>query len=220
MERRFLSLADNPCRVDKRVGTDPPGSVITGYAAPFWKAENPGTEYQLDGDLSERIMPGCFDRAIRECDIRALFNHNPDNILGRNIAGTLELSVDQVGLRYRISMPDTSFAQDVVTSVVRGDVTGSSFSFLPYAEPDAVVMVHMADGRWVRELRSVQLFDIGPVTFPAYKATTSGARMVGELDPAVRVEWEQAKEAERVKQRHRDLFGSVEEKLTYWRKRY
>jgi HK97 family phage prohead protease len=183
MERRFFALAGNPIQIDKRVGTDPP--YIVGYAAPFYRAENPGSEYQIDGKLYvERIMRTAFDRALRECDVRCLFNHDPSYILGRNIAGTLELSVDDIGLRYRARLPDTSFAQDVVQSVTRGDITGSSFAFMPF--PDGVVMIHEKElGLWVRELHSVELFDVSPVTFPAYEATTAQARARGDQSAAL-----------------------------------
>jgi HK97 family phage prohead protease len=178
MERRFLSLLDSPVRLEQRVGTDPP--YITGYAAPFFRAGDPGTEYQLYDDLVERIMPSAFDRALKEDDIRALFNHNLDFVLGRMLAGTLELISDNFGLRYRIAPPDTQIARDVIKSIERGDVSGSSFSFLIH--PNGANYFKDGTGRYVRELHSVQLFDVGPVTFPAYKASTSSIRAAA--DPA------------------------------------
>jgi HK97 family phage prohead protease len=178
MQRRFLSLADHPVKVEQRVGTEPP--YLVGYAAPFYQRGNAGTEYQLYDDLVERIMPGCFDRALKEDDCRALFNHNVDFILGRASAGTMKLSVDKVGLRYEVQMPDTQTARDVMESIRRGDVTGSSFSFIPHEQKG---MVHFKEGdRYVRELHSVRLFDVGPVTFPAYSGSTTGVRALD--DPA------------------------------------
>jgi HK97 family phage prohead protease len=196
VERRFLAAGS--VRVEER-GTEPP--YVTGVAAPFFRAGDANTEYQLYEQVFERIMPGAFDRALRECDVRALFNHDPNFVLGRREAGTMELWVDDVGLRYRIKMPDTYAARDVVASIKRGDVTGSSFSFIPY--PDGTVLVHTADGRLVRELRSVQLFDVGPVTFPAYEATSTAARAAEDLG-AVRAEVEQWKEAEKRRGSDRD----------------
>jgi HK97 family phage prohead protease len=176
-QRRFASLPNNPVRIEKRVGTDLP--VIAGVAAPFYKPGDPGTEYQLYEDLTERIMPGCFDRALKEDDCRGLFNHNVDFILGRCSAGTMKLSVDKVGLRYEIQVPDTQAGRDVLTSIRRGDVTGSSFSFLPHEEKG---MVHFKEGdRYVRELHSVKLFDCGPVSYPAYSGSTTGVRALDGL---------------------------------------
>lgn len=179
MQRRFLALPSAPVRVEDR-GTDPP--VVVGYAAPFYNAVDPTTEYQLAENLSERIMPGCFDRACREDDVRALFNHNVDFIMGRTASGTLKLSVDKVGLRYEIQPPDTQAARDVMASIRRGDVNGSSFAFIPHEEKGTV---HFKEGeRYIRELHSVQLFDVGPVVYPAYKATTSGVRALEGDDEA------------------------------------
>jgi HK97 family phage prohead protease len=159
-----------PVRVEERVGTDPP--YVTGIAAPFYQAGDQGTEYWLDEDLVERIMPGCFDRACRECDVRMLFNHDPSFVLGRTRAGTLALTTDSVGLRYRVQLPDTQVARDLATSIRRGDITGSSFAFVPY--PGGAR--YRNEGKvTIRELTSVQLFDVSVVTYPAYGSTTAGA---------------------------------------------
>ena len=119
-------------------------------------------------------MPGCFDRALSERqDVRALINHDPNQVLGRFLAGTMRLSVDQVGLRYEIDLPDTATGRDIATLVERGDVSGSSFSFLDVQ----TTYVRGEDGcPDCRELRDVNVFDVGPVTFPAYEATTTGLR--------------------------------------------
>jgi HK97 family phage prohead protease len=128
--------------------------------------------------------------------VRALFNHDPNFILGRMLPGTLSLWTDPLGLRYSIKVPDTQAARDVLASIARGDVTGSSFSFLIHADGAN----YRKEGKqYIRELTSVQLFDIGPVTFPAYKSSTTGARMVE--DPAqVRKELEAWEAAELEKQ--------------------
>jgi uncharacterized protein len=134
--------------------------------------------------MVERIMPTTFDRALREDDVRALFNHDPNFILGRLSAGTLKLSVDPVGLRYQIQAPDTQAARNVLTSIKRGDVTGSSFSFIPH--PDGGQRTYKDGNRYIRELHSVQLFDVGPVTFPAYQGSTTGVRALGDPQKAGR----------------------------------
>jgi HK97 family phage prohead protease len=163
----------------------------------------------------ERIMPGCFDRALKEDDCRALFNHNVDFILGRQSAGTLMLSLDKVGLRYEIQVPNTTAGKDVLESVRRGDVSGSSFSFLPHDGG----MNHFRDGsRYVRELHSIRLFDVGPVCMPAYSGTTAGVRAIGDTAEARR-EFEAWRRAQRddaadlewlhrhFAEMNRDLFG-------------
>lgn len=164
MERRSNN---QPARVAKRADGS---QVITGYAAVFYRADDPGTEYQMWSDLVERIAPGAFDVTQ---DVRGLFNHDPSMVLGRSSANTMRLSVDQTGLRYEIDMADTTIAKDVAESIHRGDVTGSSFGFLP----TKIEWEHDEKRRVdIRTIRAVDLYDVGPVTFPAYESTTAGVR--------------------------------------------
>ncbi len=158
--------------------------VLTGYAAVFYRADDPGTQYTLWQDAVERIMPTAFDAALREGDdVRGLFNHDVSLILGRKAAGTCRLFVDEVGLRYEIDPPDSPTGKNVLEAVARGDVTGSSFSFLVYSgKRGRVVWVDekQADGRLlsIREIHDLELLDVGPVTFPAYTSTTAGSRSI------------------------------------------
>lgn len=153
---------------------------ITGYSAVFYNANDPGTEYELarygNYRVVERLMAGCFDRAVKEDDVRALFNHSADNVLGRSTSGTLRLSVDKTGLRYEIDPPDTQMARDLMEVLKRGDVSGSSFSFEYRSK--SVVQQTGVDGSEtdIIEVRETALYDVGPVTFPAYTSTTSGVR--------------------------------------------
>jgi HK97 family phage prohead protease len=161
--------------------------VIAGYAAVYHRADDPGTEYWLwPGEVVERIKPGAFDRAIREDDVRGLFNHDPSEVLGRNTAGTLRLSVDDTGLRYEIDPPD--WAGRVVESIGRGDITGSSFGFMPDV---TTFRDEKRDGKPVTvvERDAVRLFDVSPVTFPAYESASVGLRGAGDGE-AVRREIE------------------------------
>jgi len=149
---------------------------IEGYGAVFYRDGDPGTEYQLWADAYERVLPGAFDRAMKEDDVRSLFNHDPNMVLGRVAAGTLSLSIDATGLRYSVTPPETAIVREqVLLPIDRGDVSGSSFMF-------RVKSVRWSDeerdGRMVeiREIQEVELFELGPVTFPAYEATTTGIR--------------------------------------------
>ncbi|MCC7423777.1 MAG: HK97 family phage prohead protease [Planctomycetaceae bacterium] len=143
--------------------------TITGYGAVFYKEGDAGTEYKLWDDMVERIMPGAFDRAIREDDVRSLFNHDPNLILGRTKSNTLRLSIDAVGLKYEVDPP--AARGDVVEALQRGDVDGSSFMF----EITEVVWREV-DKLYVREILGVKLWEVGPVVFPAYESSTSGLR--------------------------------------------
>lgn len=169
MFTRFTSRAAARVHVTKREGKAP---VIEGYAAVFYSLADPGSEYQLWDDFYERIMPGAFNRALQEKhDARGLYNHNRDHLLGRISAGTLRLSVDSKGLKYEIDAPDTQVGRDVVTSLERGDLDGSSFAFIP----KRTLWIEEGD-KLIRQIEDLDLFDVGPVTYPAYESTTSNVR--------------------------------------------
>lgn len=162
---------------------------IRGYAAVYYDQNDPGTEYRLWSDMVERIRPGAFDRAVREDDVRGLFNHDESQLLGRTKAGTMRLASDARGLSYEIDPPDTQAGRDTVESLRRGDIDGSSFMFVPMKV--TWEEQRKADGstltvRWIDE---VMLYDCGPVTFPAYTATEAGIRFAGG-DDAIRAEHE------------------------------
>jgi len=158
--------------------------VIVGYAAVFYRADDPGTEYRLWQDAYERVMPGAFDAALREDTVRGLTNHEPTWLLGRSDQGTVRLSVDKIGLRYEIDPPDTQAGRDTLTLLERGDLDASSFGFRAYGGKRGSVgwIDETRDGRSIeiRELREVELVDVGPVTFAAYQAATAGLRS-GEI---------------------------------------
>lgn len=175
LERRIISRDMAGVAAQRR---DDQAPRIVGYAAVYYDG-TPATEYPLWDGAVERILPGAFDRAAAEDDVRALVNHDANLLLGRTAAGTLGLTVDGKGLRYEIEPPDTQAGRDAVVSLERGDLSGSSFSFVTTDETWI-----KEDEIRVREIRGVRLFDVGPVTFPAYESTTSGLRADGELAEA------------------------------------
>lgn len=173
MERRTIARP-----VEIRAEGDTKARTISGYGAVYYVAGDKGTEYQLWSDVFERIAPGAFDRSAREDDIRALFNHDPNLLLGRTKSGTLEVFTDAVGFGYRFAEnPADPDSVKVAEKVARGDADGSSFSF---AVITADWTEETVDGQriWIRTLKDVRTFDVGPVTFPAYEGTTSGARSI------------------------------------------
>ena len=178
LERRFVAAKAAPVTLESR--EDGENQHIVGTAAIIYDG-TPGSEYQLWSDGPwERIMPGTFDRALGEGDdVRGLVNHDSNQLLGRTSAATLKLSADTQGLHYDIDPPDTQPARDAKVSIARGDMTGSSFSF------------RVTDETWkkekdkrIREITSVKLFDVGPVTFPAYERTTTGVRSEDDVAEA------------------------------------
>lgn len=150
----------------------PEESWLVGYAARF------GVNSLKMDDFYERIDPSAFnivtERRGRKSPLetRALFNHDPNHVLGR-FPSTLRMKVDEHGLRYEIKMPESR--RDLIESIERGDIRGSSFSFIvsPGGEEWSV-----EEGRSIRTVKSIaSLIDVGPVTFPAYPdASVSVAR--------------------------------------------
>jgi HK97 family phage prohead protease len=131
------------------------------------------TRSQNLGGFRERVAAGATADSIQQDDIRALFNHDPNLILGRNRSNTLRLSEDSTGLHYEVDMPDTTYARDLATAMERGDVSQSSFGF-KVAGPDGQDFAEDSDGFPLRTLNKISLFDVSPVTYPAYTDSTSG----------------------------------------------
>lgn len=139
-----------------------------GYAAVF----NSETE-MYGGDFIESIAPGAFRDALKHDDVRALFNHDPNYVLGRNTAGTLTLQEDEKGLHFDVIAPDIGWARDLHESVKRGDIDQCSFAF------------SVEDEEWIRgrngspdrrTIKRCKLYDVSIVTYPAYDATSVSAR--------------------------------------------
>ena len=151
-----------------RINTLEEERFIEGHAAVFdsW-SETLGGIFPF----KETVRKGAFSDSIARDDIRALYNHDPNHILGRNRAKTLELCEDDKGLYVKISPPDTQVARDLMKSIERGDINQMSFGFI--VEEDEWSSVA---GNDIRELKKVKLFDVSPVTFPAYPSTDVGVR--------------------------------------------
>jgi HK97 family phage prohead protease len=142
--------------------------VIQGYAAVF------NTFSQDLGGFTELIEDKFFDEVLDQ-DVRALFNHDANRILGRSQAGTLRLKVDERGLAYEIDAPES--AKDVVEAIRRGDITGSSFAFAVLEDWWGNV-----DGQIIRRLvKAKRLFDVSPVVYPAYQQTSASLRSVADF---------------------------------------
>jgi HK97 family phage prohead protease len=136
-----------------------------GYAALF----NSVTDI---GGFFERIEPGAFDQSDMT-DVRALFNHDPNMLLARTASGTLKLSIDEKGLRYEFDIPDTNAGRDLRELLRRGDINQSSFGFTIDQE-DWEERTGMKPTRKIKKVK--RLFDVSPVTFPAYQETSVALR--------------------------------------------
>lgn len=155
--------------VEMRAKAEGETPTISGYAAMF------NEETVIGGWFREVIAPGAFTEAVRGDDVRALFNHDSNIVLGRTKSGTLRLTEDTKGLFYDVTPPNTQAANDVRELIMRGDVSGSSFGFTVEEENWDETPVK----RGLLPLRTItkaSLFDVSPVTFPAYEATSVSAR--------------------------------------------
>lgn len=157
IERRVL----RSCEI--RVADDGAPS-IRGYAAVFDRIADLGF-------FKEKIRKGAFARTIGNGDIRALLNHDPNFVLGRNRAGTLQLAEDDKGLAVEITPPDVQWARDLLVSMRRGDINQMSFGFQTLKE-------EWDKEEKLRTLVEVRLFDVSVVTFPAYPQTSAHVRSV------------------------------------------
>lgn len=151
---------------DGRLGT------FHGYAAMFNEAT---TIRSWEGEFVERIAPGAFKRTLehRGDKVKALFNHGFDPTVGDKPLGKIDvLREDDRGLYVEFGMDDTSYNRDLIASLRSGAIDGMSFQFsVAQDEWD-----HPKEGLPVRTLREVKLYEVGPVTFPAYEATEAGVR--------------------------------------------
>lgn len=143
------------------------GDRLSGHAAVF------GTLARIRNGY-EAVERSAVDAVLDRSDVRALVNHDPSKVLARQSAGTLKLATDESGLYFEIpNLPDTSYARDLRESVARGDIDGASFGFAP----GKVRRSTAPDGRQVRtHVELGRLFDVSPVTFPAYEGTDLALR--------------------------------------------
>jgi uncharacterized protein len=164
---------------EMREEADKPPKLV-GYASVY------NQETVIYGMFREKVSPGAYKKTIREHDIRALWNHNTDLVLGRNKSGTLILAEDDKGLKSEIFPPDTQAGRDAVTSIKRGDVSQMSISFeivkQEWFSPESKSELPL------RTIREAKLYEVSPVTFPQFETTSIAARSElvlpnGELDP-------------------------------------
>ncbi len=159
-----LSYVDVACRTEPR-----PGRKIGGYASVF------GQTTDLGWLGKEEIARSAFEAALLDpaTDVRALWNHDSNLLLGRQGARTLRMGTDSTGLEYEVDLPDTTYARDLLALVERGDLATASFAFVPGETTNrGDVVVHTSVRR---------LVDVSPVTFPAYAGASTEARSADQL---------------------------------------
>jgi hypothetical protein len=158
-----MSIVERPRAPEQRTidvdveSLDTRGRTVVGYAAVY------GSLSEDLGGFRERIAPGAF-AGVMDADVRALLNHDPNEVLGRTKSGTLRLADEQRGLRFELDLPDSPLGENVRSAVKRGDLDGASFRFI------------VGDEEWQDDVRTVtsvkELQDITLATYPAYPAAS------------------------------------------------
>lgn len=171
-ERRVVALKSAEMRANEAGGFK-----VGGLAAVF-------DELSLNlGGFREQIDRGAFRKVLAgDPDVRCLFNHDPNRLLGRTTNGTLRLKEVAKGLDYEADAAPTSYAADLKVLLEREDVNQSSFAFRvarggdSWDEDDET-------GALIRTIHEFSdLYDVSPVTDPAYPQTDSGLRTILDED--------------------------------------
>lgn len=157
--------------VEVRAAEDNGRAYITGYAAVY---DAPTTIYDSNGEFQEIVCRGAFDEFLAGGqDVLCRVQHQGGLLtIGRLSNGSLELTSDGKGLRYRCYTPNTTAGRDVLEMARTGLMRGSSFAFI--VNPDGQQW-ETRSAVPVRRLTSLTLIDVAPVDDPAYEATTLAA---------------------------------------------
>ena len=206
-EIRSFAPSDCELRATRR------GRSIEGYAIVF------NRESKDLGGFKEVIKPEAIQGVIERSDVLALLNHDENRgVLARstNGEGTLELSVDNFGVKYRFDAPETVLGDEVLSGVRRGDIRTSSFAF-SVAEEGQSWEKRSNDDPWIRTINKFEMiYDVSPVYREAYADTTVAVRsLVDERTKEAELQAAKAREeAEAAKKKLADLEEEQRAKAT------
>lgn len=165
------------------------GRTIEGYAVVF----NQRSEVMLDWSpehgvrkFVEIISPNAItEDLIQRSDVKAVIEHNRERLLARSNKGigTLALTIDERGVKYRFDSPKTNDGDYAIEMVSRGDIQGSSFKFSNKRETDTWTK---EGGVWVRTINNISgIYDITITSDPAYSQTDVSVRMLSDMDSEI-----------------------------------
>ena len=148
------------------------GRKLAGYAALF------NSEASLNGFV-EVIRQGAFAKSLADgSNVRALYHHQGDALLGTTKGRTLQLREDARGLAFELDLPNTTHGRDLAILVDRGDVSGCSFGF---RVRDGGERWEQRGAQLVRELLDVELAEITLTSIPAYPDTSVALRSLDAI---------------------------------------
>ena len=173
-EKRFVNITN----LEVRDG-EGSGRLVTGYAVVF-------NQWSEDLGFREMILPEAItEETIQISDIIFNYNHNPNWVLARSKygVGTLNLEIDNHGLKFSFEAPNTTIANDMLELIKRGDITGCSFAFTVNPSDPAAEKWEESEGVYHRYIHKIdRLYDCSVVVTPAYEGTSVSARSKENLE--------------------------------------
>lgn len=146
--------------------TDDDKLIVEGYAAVF------DSESRDLGGFTEVIKRGAFAKTLAGgYDFKAFLNHDSTRTLGRMKNNTLELVEDEIGLRAKITLPNSQFGRDLAEEISSGYLDKMSFGFRVKEEE-----WETRNDDMLRVLTAVDLFEVSVVSEPAYLDTSVAKR--------------------------------------------
>lgn len=214
IEKRVYTIDATEFRAIEEEGK----KYIEGYAAKY----DTRSKYLFDrnkGFFIETIERGAFGDVLKNenIDVIANRNHNNDLMFGRTSNGTLQLNEDEIGLRIKVEMPNTSYANDTLELINRGDLSKMSFAFS--LKPENQIWTKDEEGNTLRRITGFRnLYDISVVTTPAYDDTSVASRMYDEVLSYIRMYDKIKEEEQEVEKKEEDK--QDDEPTTYSSEKY
>jgi hypothetical protein len=192
MNKPIINIEKEIRALESQMSVHEDGRTIEGYAVVF-------NSLSEDMGFREIISPNAItEETIKNSDIIATFNHSTDIVLARskNGEGTLQLEIDETGLKFSFEAPNTTAGNDLLESIKRGDVSGCSFAFsVDYNDPEAETWIDNGE-YYLRTINKIErLYDVSIVVHPAYEATSVNQRSIDKVEE-MKKEAEQRAEAE------------------------
>lgn len=162
-EKRLFNL-----EFEKRELEDNDKMIVEGYALKFNKPATHG--------YTEIIDPMALSKTDMN-DVCLKYNHSDTNyILARTRNKSLQLNVDDIGLKFRAELIDTTTNKDIYKMISSGLLDKCSFAFTSI------------DDEWdyeneTRRIRNIdKLYDVAVVDVPFYDDTEVYARSIEEFE--------------------------------------
>ena len=180
-EKRFYPISDGEIRLETRGESEAP--VLHGMAPPY------GAWSPIRGDMQERFEPDAFSDSDE--DVIATIEHDNRMIFGRVSAGTLVLDDRADGAHYSAELGTRSYEMDLLQSLERKEIRGSSFEFFTVEDEWEKESITDASGEaailWKRTVKKAVRVQVGPVARPFYDDSSAAVRslekFVGHVVP-------------------------------------